>query len=265
MGPNGSGQVDAGLLDRRPPEVHRHRRHGHPRRRRRAGDDRRRAGPGRAVPGHAVPGRGARRLGRQLPAHRQDRDRRRGAQAAHLGQGASTTAMEPRADGPGVRRSATSTRASPAARRSGTRSCSSSCSSRRSRSSTRPTPASTSTRCKVVSEGVNRVREDGETGVLLITHYTRILRYITARLRARLRRRPDRRGGRPGAGRQLEAEGYEQVHGRRSDAWRMTPGDRSRRSTSEVRKDFPILERSAQRRPAGLPGQRQHLAEAAVR
>src|SRR3954453_20915855 len=32
---------------------------------------------------------------------------------------------------------------------------------------------------KVVSEGVNRFREGGETGVLLITHYTRILRYIT--------------------------------------------------------------------------------------
>ena len=32
---------------------------------------------------------------------------------------------------------------------------------------------------RVVSEGVNRVREGGRTGVLLITHYTRILRYIT--------------------------------------------------------------------------------------
>jgi len=32
---------------------------------------------------------------------------------------------------------------------------------------------------RVVSEGVNRVRESGQTGVLLITHYTRILRYIT--------------------------------------------------------------------------------------
>jgi Fe-S cluster assembly ATP-binding protein len=32
---------------------------------------------------------------------------------------------------------------------------------------------------RVVSEGVNRVREDGTTGVLLITHYTRILRYIS--------------------------------------------------------------------------------------
>ena len=31
---------------------------------------------------------------------------------------------------------------------------------------------------RVVSEGVNRVRESGETGVLLITHYTRILNYI---------------------------------------------------------------------------------------
>ncbi|MEO6791654.1 MAG: Fe-S cluster assembly ATPase SufC [Ornithinibacter sp.] len=31
---------------------------------------------------------------------------------------------------------------------------------------------------KIVSEGVNRVRTGGEVGVLLITHYTRILRYI---------------------------------------------------------------------------------------
>jgi Fe-S cluster assembly ATP-binding protein len=31
---------------------------------------------------------------------------------------------------------------------------------------------------KVVSEGVNRFRGSGETGVLLITHYTRILRYV---------------------------------------------------------------------------------------
>src|SRR3954462_14420848 len=31
---------------------------------------------------------------------------------------------------------------------------------------------------RVVSQGVNRVRATGESGVLLITHYTRILRYI---------------------------------------------------------------------------------------
>ena len=32
---------------------------------------------------------------------------------------------------------------------------------------------------RVVSEGVNRYRAGGETGVLLITHYTRILQHIT--------------------------------------------------------------------------------------
>lgn len=31
---------------------------------------------------------------------------------------------------------------------------------------------------RIVSEGVNRYRESGQTGTLLITHYTRILRYI---------------------------------------------------------------------------------------
>ena len=31
---------------------------------------------------------------------------------------------------------------------------------------------------RIVSEGVNRVKSTGEVGVLLITHYTRILRYI---------------------------------------------------------------------------------------
>jgi Fe-S cluster assembly ATP-binding protein len=62
---------------------------------------------------------------------------------------------------------------------------------------------------RVVSEGVNRVREDGDTGILLITHYTRILRYV----------RPDfvhvfvggrivEEGG-PELAEKLEAEGYE--------------------------------------------------------
>jgi Fe-S cluster assembly ATP-binding protein len=62
---------------------------------------------------------------------------------------------------------------------------------------------------RIVSEGVNRVRGTGDTGLLLITHYTRILRYI----------RPDfvhvfvagkivQEGG-PELAEQLEAEGYE--------------------------------------------------------
>ena len=63
-------------------------------------DDRRRARPRRALPRHAVPRRGPRRLGVQLPAHREDRHRRRGAQAAHLGQGRQrrARAAQPRPD-----------------------------------------------------------------------------------------------------------------------------------------------------------------------
>jgi len=68
---------------------------------------------------------------------------------------------------------------------------------------------------RVVSEGVNRVRATGETGLLLITHYTRILRYI----------KPDfvhvfvagkivQEGG-PELAEQLEAEGYERYVGAR--------------------------------------------------
>ena len=62
---------------------------------------------------------------------------------------------------------------------------------------------------RVVSEGVNRIRATGETGLLLITHYTRILRYV----------KPDfvhvfvggkivEEGG-PELAEKLEAEGYE--------------------------------------------------------
>jgi Fe-S cluster assembly ATP-binding protein len=66
---------------------------------------------------------------------------------------------------------------------------------------------------RIVSEGVNRVRATGDVGVLLITHYTRILRYI----------RPDfvhvfvdgrivEEGGSELA-EQLEAEGYDRFTG----------------------------------------------------
>jgi Fe-S cluster assembly ATP-binding protein len=66
---------------------------------------------------------------------------------------------------------------------------------------------------RIVSEGVNRVRASGEAGLLLITHYTRILRYI----------KPDfvhvfvagkivQEGG-PELAEQLEAEGYERFTG----------------------------------------------------
>ena len=64
---------------------------------------RRRARPRRPLPRDAVPRRGARRHGEQLPAHGQDGHRRRGAQAAHLGQGRQGGHGQP-AHGPRVRR-----------------------------------------------------------------------------------------------------------------------------------------------------------------
>ena len=68
---------------------------------------------------------------------------------------------------------------------------------------------------RIVSEGVNRFSAQGDRGVLLITHYTRILRYI----------KPDfvhvfvagkivQEGG-PELAEQLEAEGYERYVGTR--------------------------------------------------
>ena len=62
---------------------------------------------------------------------------------------------------------------------------------------------------KVVSDGVNRVRDTGETGVLLITHYTRILRYIQPDfVHVFVDGRIVEEGGRELA-EHLEAEGYE--------------------------------------------------------
>ena len=62
---------------------------------------------------------------------------------------------------------------------------------------------------KVVSEGVNRVRAGGETGVLLITHYTRILRYIQPDfVHVFVGGRIVEEGG-PELADTLEAEGYE--------------------------------------------------------
>ena len=60
---------------------------------------------------------------------------------------------------------------------------------------------------RVVSEGVNKVRETG-IGTLLITHYTRILRYIAAdRVHVFFDGRIVESGG-PELADQLEAEGY---------------------------------------------------------
>ncbi|HET7386445.1 MAG TPA: Fe-S cluster assembly ATPase SufC [Nocardioidaceae bacterium] len=62
---------------------------------------------------------------------------------------------------------------------------------------------------KVVSEGVNRYCEQGDRGVLLITHYTRILRYITPDfVHVFVDGRIAEEGG-PELAEQLEATGYD--------------------------------------------------------
>jgi len=62
---------------------------------------------------------------------------------------------------------------------------------------------------KVVSEGVNRFRQQEGKGVLLITHYTRILRYITPDyVHVFVNGKIAEEGG-PELAEQLEAEGYD--------------------------------------------------------
>ena len=62
---------------------------------------------------------------------------------------------------------------------------------------------------RVVSEGVNRVQRNGDTGLLLITHYTRILRYVKPDyVHVFVAGRIVEEGG-PELAEQLEADGYE--------------------------------------------------------
>jgi Fe-S cluster assembly ATP-binding protein len=66
---------------------------------------------------------------------------------------------------------------------------------------------------RVVSEGVNRVAATGETGTLLITHYTRILRYIAPQfVHVMFDGRIVEEGG-PELAKILENEGYERFTG----------------------------------------------------
>ena len=62
---------------------------------------------------------------------------------------------------------------------------------------------------RIVSEGVNRAKENTDVGILLITHYTRILRYITPDfVHVFVDGKVAEEGG-PELAEQLEAEGYD--------------------------------------------------------
>ena len=75
---------------------------------------------------------------------------------------------------------------------------------------------------RVVADGVNRFSAQGDRGVLLITHYTRILRYITPDfVHVFVAGRVAEQGGRELADR-LEAEGYDRYV--RADGGRGVPG-----------------------------------------
>ncbi len=72
---------------------------------------------------------------------------------------------------------------------------------------------------KIVSDGVNRFKEDGDKGVLLITHYTRILRYITPDfVHVFVDGRVAEEGG-PELADLLEAEGYDKYTAREGLSW----------------------------------------------
>ena len=78
---------------------------------------------------------------------------------------------------------------------------------------------------RVVSEGVNRAKESTGAGVLLITHYTRILRYIEPDfVHVFVDGRIAEEGGKELADR-LEAEGYDRflARDRRGLSWPPPP------------------------------------------
>ncbi|MFE2751255.1 Fe-S cluster assembly ATPase SufC [Actinosynnema sp. NPDC059335] len=67
---------------------------------------------------------------------------------------------------------------------------------------------------RVVSEGVNRYKQSGEAGVMLITHYTRILKYISPDFVHVFAGGRIVESGGPELADQLEAEGYVKYTGK---------------------------------------------------
>ncbi len=107
---------------------------------------------------------------------------------------------------------------------------------------------------RVVSEGVNRYKASGDVGVLLITHYTRILSHITPDVVHVFAGGRIVESGGAGAGRRARGRGVREVHGRarnppqrppRSDD-HPGPGGPGREplDTAAIRADFPILSRT---------------------
>ena len=170
-------------------------------------DERARAG---LVPRDAVPGRDPRRDGHELPAHGQDRDRRRGAGDPHVDQGRQAVHEEP-AHGPEVRaaqrqrgilgrreeapRDPAARAAAPADR-----------GPRRDRLRSRRRCAEDRLRGRQPRQGADRSRRAADHAL----HAHPALH--PPRLRARHDRGPHRRGGRPRAGRAPRGRRLRPVH-----------------------------------------------------
>ncbi|WP_367137843.1 Fe-S cluster assembly ATPase SufC [Saccharothrix sp. HUAS TT1] len=71
---------------------------------------------------------------------------------------------------------------------------------------------------RVVSEGVNRYKQSGDVGVMLITHYTRILKYISPDFVHVFAAGRIAESGGPELADQLEAEGYVKYIGKQEAA-----------------------------------------------
>ena len=149
---------------------------------------------------------------------------------------------------------ATSTTASPAARRSAWRSSSSRSPSRRWPCSTRPTRAWTSTRSTPSPPASTRSPQGTDMGVLIITHYQRILHMVKPQfVHIMFEGRIVKEGG-PELVTELEEKGYGWIRDEVAAAALMSPGGPHLRRVPDPRARGP-----------GLPRHRGHLADRAAR
>ena len=140
-------------------------------------DERSRAGPLHGLP---VPGRDPRRHRQQVPADDRQRPPRGARRGADQDQGLRQRSPRRRWSWPTSPRTspaATSTTASPAARRSGWRCCSWRCCGREIAVLDETDSGLDIDALRTVAEGVNRFAGP-EMGVLIITHYQRILHMV---------------------------------------------------------------------------------------
>ena len=227
MGPNGSGKSHAGPRHHGRPGLRGLRGQRDPRRRRAARPAHLEAGPGRPVPGHAVPDRGARRVARPTPwpPRSPPRAERPPTSPSWWPPRPMRIGFEHGACSPGR-----STSTSPAARRSATRPCSWRCWRPKFAVLDEIDSGLDVDALKAVSQRVELITNEVGLGVLVITHYSRLLARAAARRGVGAAQRPDRGLGRPRAGRGARVHRLRRLRRDRRGA----RGKASARSAAEV-------------------------------